>query len=134
MNKISLKPADILILLLAASLTLWLYNIFWFSTASVGEADFLIVQVADNSARRYSLEKDRILKISGTMGESIIEIKQKRARFIHSPCRNQFCVLHGWIEHHGDITACLPNQMSISLYNTQNQDNKLQFDALSGNQ
>ena len=133
MKQIVLKPIDLLILLSAIFFTLWLYNIFWFNTPTSGHADYLVVDVSDNPTIRYDLDKDRQLKIQGTIGESIIEIKARQARFIHSPCRNQFCVLHGWVSHNGDITACLPNQMSISLQ-TKHAENEQHFDALSGAQ
>ena len=129
---------DIIIILLATFFSIWLYNLFWFdhswnnNTSSV-KADFLMVQFANNSAQHYPLHKDIKISIEGSMGESIIEIKQNRARFIHSPCRNQFCVLHGWLKHNNDITACLPNRISISLH-SKNQLQHSQFDALSGSQ
>ncbi|MCK5664927.1 MAG: NusG domain II-containing protein [Thiotrichaceae bacterium] len=129
MTKNLLKPADIVILLLAITLTSWLYHFFWFDNTQSGNADFLLIHIADKSAQYYSLNENKLIKIEGTIGESIIEIKQRKARFVHSPCRNQFCVLHGWLSHSGDITACLPNQMSISLHNSTQQT---QYDAISG--
>lgn len=136
MNRKLLNTADIVILLLAVLLTIWLYHFFWFNHTQSGKADFLMIQIADKPPQQYSLNRDRRIKIKGTMGESIIEIKQRKVRFIHSPCRNQFCVLHGWISHNSDITACLPNQMSISLHSTQDasQEQNNHFDALSGGQ
>lgn len=132
MNKNLLKPADIVILLLAITLTSWLYRIFWFDDTHSATAEFLLLQIADQSPQQYSLSENKRIKIEGTMGESIIEIKQRKARFVHSPCRNQFCVLHSWISHSGEIIACLPNQMSISLHSDEEQSK--QFDALSGSQ
>ena len=132
MNKNLLKAADIVILLLAITLTGWLYRIFWFDDTHSATADFLLLQIADKSPQQYSLSENRRIKIEGTMGESIIEIKQRKARFVHSPCRKQFCVLHSWISHSGEIIACLPNQMSIGLHSYEEQSK--QFDALSGSQ
>lgn len=133
MNKIFLKPGDIIIILLAVALTIWLYTIFWFGSTASGDAEFLMIQVADNPPQRYPLSKDRLIKINGSMGQSIIEIKQRKARFIHSPCRNKFCIIHGWLGSSGDITACLPNKMSISLQGDLQQQGR-QYDAIAGGQ
>ncbi|MCU7836434.1 MAG: NusG domain II-containing protein [gamma proteobacterium symbiont of Taylorina sp.] len=134
-----LKPGDGLILLFAVILTLWLYHIFWFDNKPSGEAEFLMIQITDAVPKIYSLSQDKTIKIEGAIGQSLIEIKQRKARFIHSPCYNQFCILHGWISNNGDITACLPNQISIRLQGSQSQSfpapgKGSRFDAVSGGQ
>jgi len=131
------KSADTVIVLSAIIFTLWLYTIFWFGNATSGDAGILTIQITDNSPRQYSLDQDRIIKVEGAIGQSLIEIRQKKVRFVHSPCRSQFCILHGWISSNGDITACLPNQVSIRLQGNQFQDFQTQhphshFDAISG--
>lgn len=124
-----LKPADIIILISAIWLTGWLYSVFWFDSSQQGEADTLLIQFADNLPSKYALNKDKIIELQGHKGPSIIEIKQGKARFIHSSCRNQFCVFHGWLTVAGDTTACLPNRISISLQGTANN-----YDAIAGGQ
>ncbi len=123
------RPADIIILILACCLTIWLYSVFWFDTNQQGEADTLLIQFAENAPVEYSLNQDKIINIEGHIGPSLIEIKQGKARFIHSSCRNQFCVFHGWLSVAGDTTACLPNRISISLKGTIND-----YDAIAGAQ
>ncbi len=139
MNNVLLKPADIIILLLAVALTVWLYTFFWFGNTASGDAEFLTIQIADNPPQRYDLGEDRMIEIEGAMGKSVIEIKQKKARFIHSPCRNKVCIIHGWLSSSGDISACLPNKMSISLHGSLQQQGSLQqhgnqYDAIAGGQ
>ena len=58
---------------------------------------------------------DRKLQVQGPLGVSIIEIKELRARFLESPCKGQQCVHSGWLETAGELTACLPNRISIQL-------------------
>lgn len=123
------KPADILILLAALLFTGWLYTNFWFDSKHQGQADRLLIQYADNEPQEYSLSKAQIINIDGHIGSSLIEIKQGRARFIQSSCRNQLCVFHGWLSVTGDTTACLPNRISISL-----QGNRSEYDAIAGGQ
>ncbi|MCU7939291.1 MAG: NusG domain II-containing protein [gamma proteobacterium symbiont of Bathyaustriella thionipta] len=128
-GKVIFKPADILILFAASILTLWLYSIFWFSANQQGEAEILRVQFADNPPLEYTLSEDRTIVLAGKIGDSLIEIKQGKARFIHSACRNQFCVFHGWLTVAGDSTACLPNRISISLKSALSD-----YDAIAGSQ
>ena len=123
------RPADIIILILACLLTFWLYSVFWFDPNQQGEADTLLIQFADNTPVEYSLNQDKIINVEGQIGPSLIEIKQGKARFIHSSCRNQFCVFHGWLSVAGDATACLPNRISISLKGEIND-----YDAIAGAQ
>ena len=110
-----IKTVDIIILLSACVLTIWLYAFFWFDDNRRGEAETLLIQIADNTPTEYALNSDQIIDIEGAIGHSWIEIKNGKARFIHSPCRNKFCVFHGWLTTAGDISACLPNRISISL-------------------
>jgi hypothetical protein len=124
-----LKPADIIILLSASLFCLWLYSVFWFDSIQQGEADTLLIQFADHAPTEYDLSKDQIINIEGHIGPTLIEIKQGKARFIHSSCRNQFCVFHGWLSVSGDTTACLPNRISISLKGTVSD-----YDAIAGGQ
>ena len=127
--KIQLSISDIIILCASITFTVWLYNTFWFSNGQTGEAEILVVQYADKSPVEYSLEEERLITIEGAIGDSIIEIRQGKARFIHSSCRNQFCVFHGWLTIAGDTSACLPNRISIRL-----KGNLADFDAIAGAQ
>lgn len=127
--KLKLNAADIAILLLAVILTAWLYERFWFTNHAPGSAETLSIQVAQQTPQKYSLKDDRIIVIEGHKGRSHIEIKQGKARFIHSVCRNQFCVFHGWLSTPGDTIACLPNRISMTLQGRLNE-----YDALAGGQ
>jgi len=122
----SIKVTDVLILIIALIFLGWNYYTFWFSQPHAGDADTLIVQVMYHDPQYFSLQQDQILKIEGAQGNSLIEIRQYKARFIHSTCRNKFCIFHGWLTTPGDITACLPNQVSIGLQSKQNE-----YDALN---
>ena len=121
-----IKITDALILLTALFFLGWLYYTFWFKQPQTGDADTLIVQVMDHAPEYHSLLRDQVLKIDGAKGSSLIEIEQRKVRFIHSPCRNKFCIFHGWLTTPGDTMACLPNQVSMSLQSALNE-----YDALN---
>jgi hypothetical protein len=64
---------------------------------------------------RLSLSDDQLIAVQGSIGESVIEIHQGRARFIEAPCRQQICIHNGWVSHSGSLAACLPNRIAIRL-------------------
>ena len=128
--RIRLNSADWVILVLAIALLFWLYNRLWFNLSS-GKADYLVVQIETQAPLQYPLNQNRLLELDGRRGKSIIEISQGKARFIHSACRNQFCVFHGWLSTPGDTTACLPNRISIAVKSNAGNGSE-PFDALAG--
>jgi len=55
------------------------------------------------------------LQVVGELGLSDIMINQQGARFATSPCPSQRCVLSGPHRHAGDLIACVPNRILITL-------------------
>jgi len=55
------------------------------------------------------------LQVDGELGVSDIIIDQQGARIATSPCASQRCVLSGPHRHAGDIIACVPNRILITL-------------------
>lgn len=104
--------ADCLLIVLAAALIGTLYARHW---QSATPAAWVEVRAGSEDLGRYSLDHGRSLDVDGRMGVSRLEIQDGRVRFAHSPCRNQVCVHSGWLSHSGDVAACLPNRVSITL-------------------
>lgn len=78
------------------------------------EAEYLLVK--DTAGEfLYSLDKDQTIVADGPVGESVIVIENKTARFEHSDCQNGLCVLMGAISKGGEWAACLPNKVFISI-------------------
>jgi len=55
------------------------------------------------------------LEVEGELGLSEIVIDEQGARIISSPCASQRCVLSGPHRHAGDMVACVPNRILITL-------------------
>jgi len=55
------------------------------------------------------------LQVNGDLGASDIVIDANGARIASSPCQSQRCVLSGSHAHAGDMIACVPNKILISL-------------------
>ena len=55
------------------------------------------------------------LEITGPLGTSIIEIRDRQVRFIDSPCRGKQCIMTGWLNKDGQLAACLPNGVTVQI-------------------
>jgi hypothetical protein len=108
----SIRPADFVVIAAALLLIGWLYAQHW-GGSSV--AEFALVVDGAGEERRIPLSVDRTLEIAGPLGVSVIEIEQGAARFVSSPCANQYCVHNGWLREGGALAACLPNRVMLAL-------------------
>jgi hypothetical protein len=63
----------------------------------------------------YPLDANRELKVSGPLGDTIVEIRDKAAFIENSPCPNKTCIAAGSISRPGQWLACLPNQVIVRI-------------------
>ncbi|MBN4082544.1 NusG domain II-containing protein [Mariprofundus ferrooxydans] len=77
----------------------------------------------------YPLHPDHPIhfEAQGDIGLSEITIDQQGVRITHSSCVSQRCVLSGHRHRIGDILACVPNRILVSIEGSQ----KLALDAVS---
>jgi hypothetical protein len=106
-----LTNADRVALVLALAALPFVYHHAW---SGNGAADSLVVSAAGQTLR-FALHPDREITVQGNLGPSRIEIRDRRARFVDSPCARKVCVLSGWHSHAGELAACLPNGVSLTL-------------------
>ena len=88
------------------------YAVFWRPSAP---ADRLILSAPDGREEITDLSGQRMLEIKGRLGISRIEIRDGQARFVTSPCHGKYCIHSGWLRRGGDISACLPNGISLEM-------------------
>lgn len=60
-----------------------------------------------------------------TNSHIIIEIKDKKARFVTSNCPDKVCVNTGWLTSPGQSAVCLPNRLSIVIEGSNDTDTTL---------
>ena len=116
-----LKPADFLIV--AISVIVIVFSIGFIKHSGKGTP--ILVIESPNAKFVYPMNKDMTITVHGTIGNSIIQIKDGKARFLDSPCPNKICVKSGVISKDSEWVACLPNQIFIrveSKNNTQKLD------------
>lgn len=107
-----IRFGDWIILLLSALVIGWLYGWLW---SGGGWAERLTVEGPNHFRGSYSLAHHQLLRVEGRLGTSVIEIQPGRARFRTSPCRNKICLHQGWVKQAGEVAACLPNGISVSV-------------------
>jgi hypothetical protein len=73
------------------------------------------------------LDKDTSVAVKGPLGNTLIEIKDRRVRVTDSPCRNKLCIRQGWVG--GGTIICLPNRVVITV---GDHDDGAAVDATTG--
>jgi len=117
-----IKIGDWITLLCGLSLTLWLAATVW----QGGMADKAIIRSGGKIFREVPLSRDQIIEVPGPLGLSRIAIHNRQARIAADPSPRQYCVRQGWLKQAGEVSICLPNQVSVEL----NGGNK-RYDSLN---
>lgn len=104
--------ADKCLILLACITLGFLINTFWASSA---EATHLEISQGNHVIHLLPLNEHSETVVSGSLGDSVIEVNQGQARFLSAPCRNQVCIHKGWLSETNHIAACLPNRVVIRM-------------------
>lgn len=107
------KPliGDALVLLASLIFVGYLLQSLWHHE----QAAKMQIRLGDKIYATYSLAQNRTIDIQGPIGITQIVIENGKARFVRSPCPNQYCVHQGWLSHQGQAAICLPNQVSLEL-------------------
>jgi hypothetical protein len=117
------RPGDVVILVLAAALVGASYAFFW---GPRDQGDMAVISVGHTLVKEVSLLEDESLTVKGLTGDSILQVKDGRIRFIDSPCPGRYCIHTGWIDRTGEVAACLPNGVVVEIRGGQRE-----FDAIN---
>jgi len=123
MNKVKLSRGDAVVWLLAATLLVSLYMMFWQADGHGAEA---VVLVNGKRWARLDLFQNQDLDVPGPLGHSHIQVRDGQVRFVNSPCPNQLCVHTGWLSQGGEVSICLPNKVSLQILGSDPR-----FDAIN---
>lgn len=122
-----LRPADVVLWLAASAALFYLVASFWLPAA---QAQQFRVLVNNQEVEAGPLGENQQLTISGSLGDSVLEVRDGKVRFVSSPCRNQVCVHQGWASHSGELLACLPNRIAVVLEGL-GQSSNVEVDAVN---
>ena len=92
------------------------------AVAAAGSRGDILEVNADGHEYAYSLSDNGVHSFTGPLGETVIEIRDGRARVLSSPCPNGICMKSGW----SDTLCCLPNRV-IAVSTAEGE-----ADAISG--
>jgi hypothetical protein len=106
-----LKLGDGVILLFGLILTAWLATSVWNGAA----ADKVIIRSGGKIFREVPLSRNQNIEVPGPLGISLVAIYNRQARIAADPSPRQYCVRQGWLKLAGEISVCLPNQVSVEL-------------------
>ena len=117
-DKFLLKPFDIPVIVLAATLTV----IIALKVYNQGANSLNVVVKGQDKTWIFPLEAEERVSVAGSIGETIVEIRNGRAAIVSSPCNGQTCVAAGEINKNGQWAACLPNRVFILVEGAADAD------------
>ena len=106
-----LKPADIAVLVISLAITMVTGGRVYSGRAAPSR---VIVRGPDKTWV-YPLNAEEKVTVSGSIGETVVEIHQGRAAIVSSPCSGQSCVAAGELHRNGQWVACLPNRVFLLI-------------------
>ena len=63
----------------------------------------------------FGLGKKGKKSYEGPLGKTIVEPTSHGVRISKSPCNKQICVRQGLIHHEGEMIACIPNKVVVTV-------------------
>jgi hypothetical protein len=122
--RIALTRADWLAVILAAALLPGLYLRYW---GDHGPAAMVRISASGQPDISVPLDTNHRFAVHGPLGDSVIEVRDGRVRFVSSPCRGKQCVHSGWLSRAGELAACLPNGVMVSILGRDRRYDSINF-------
>ena len=70
----------------------------------------------------YPLDQDRMLTVTGPVGNTVIHLLDGAVHVAESDCRDKVCVAAGWLQDAGQWTACMPNRVFVRVEGATAED------------
>ena len=106
-----MRPTDWIWILLLIGVAMLLC--FWLRPASTGA--YACIYHEEELLATVPLTEDRTFSLSGYPNLSF-EVKNGAIRFASSDCPDQICVRTGFLSHGSQYAVCLPNRISVRVY------------------
>jgi len=113
-----LKPLDIPVITLATALTV----IIGLKAYGRGTNSLSVVVKGPDRTWIFPIEAEERVSVTGSLGETVVEIRKGRAAIVSSPCNGQTCVAAGELNKNGQWAACLPNRVFILIEGAADSD------------
>ncbi|MDH5763505.1 MAG: NusG domain II-containing protein [Nitrospinota bacterium] len=76
---------------------------------------WVVIEVDHKEVERLPLSQNKVVHVTGPIGETEVEIKDGKARVIKSPCSRKLCIKSGYIQYADRFAACLPNRVVVRV-------------------
>ncbi|MFW6007360.1 MAG: NusG domain II-containing protein [Halanaerobiales bacterium] len=103
------------------------WNLFSGTNNEKEEDRLVVIQSQNEIVQRIPLdeeEESQIIEVDGDIGISKIEVSQSRVRIKEAPEEDplRICEKTGWINTPGPSIVCVPNQITVWIEETENDD------------
>jgi len=116
--KLRIKIFDILIILIAAGLTVF----FSYAAYKKPQGLSMILIQGQGSEWTFPLNAQETVVVPGPLGNTIVRIHDNHTWVESSPCINQTCIETGIITRQGQWAACLPNNVLLIIHGTEDDN------------
>lgn len=113
-------------LLILALVVLSAYG-FVFAKEIMPQGSEVRIEVEGRTRYILPLSVNKVITVGGPSGNTIIEIKNNRAKITESPCPNKLCIHQGWIDR--GALVCLPNRILVII---TGHDKDKDIDGITG--
>ena len=86
---------------------------------TLADGTWLVVEQGGQIIYRAPLAEDRRIVLPGALGETVIDIKGGSACVVAAACPEKVCIGMGSIRRSGELIACVPNDLVISVIGGQ---------------
>jgi hypothetical protein len=90
-----------------------LAGIAWVATAPEGTQ--VVVTSGGKICFTAPLDQPYSVDLDGPLGKTRLVIDDQGARITNSPCPRKICIAMGVARHTGDLLACVPNRILVSI-------------------
>ena len=123
----NLRWLDFIIVFLTTAITV-------FCTAAIYEKNESALQFViqgKTGSWVYPVNQTVQIDIPGPLGNTIVGLKEGKAKVVSSPCANQSCVSSPLIQCKGQWIACLPNAVFVRVEAANGKTDNAEIDGIS---
>jgi hypothetical protein len=107
----SLKTGDCVLVILLGLFTL----VSWWVLHQRESGHHALIYEDGNQIADVALNTDQTIQVKGSLGISVIEVRNGKIRMAASPCPHQICVRMGQISKAHSSIVCVPNRIVIQI-------------------
>lgn len=89
------------------------------------EGAYALVQVQHEQLYRLDLQKETELTVESGNGFNKIEVKDGAVIVTEADCPDKICVRTGYIRKTGEVIACLPHELTVTIAGAEAQEDAM---------